>query len=202
MKLTRDIRDKIFWAIMNTIPNVDYGAKIAPLVRDILVSFMPPEVRAVYDKPEMRKYLNACSVVVRNGVSTGRAIWLDSDVGFYNAFPDDRIEIRASQSVLDHLKKGTLNHSLTEAVINSGFYEDHVKQSELRSSVEKRIRHTLESVTTTNRLYDVLEPELHHLIPKEGAKIANLPANVAPVVDDLRKLGAILPSAVKTPETA
>lgn len=63
-------------------------------------------------------------------------------------------------------------------------------------SVSERLRANLKAATTMKRLYEVLEPELHHYIPKDEVK-ANLPACVAPVVDDLRKLGAVLPDVAK-----
>ena len=71
---------------------------------------------------------------------------------------------------LERLKPETLHYDLSHAVIKSGFFHKHIEQEALFESVKKRLRDTLRSVTTIKRLYDVLEPELHHLIPKEGDK--------------------------------
>lgn len=94
------------------------------------------------------------------------------------------------------LPAGSLYAAVVTAVAASGLVDAYFAQEDLRKSVSKRVRDNLEAAKTFKQLYEILEPELHHYIPKDEAK-AQLPACVAPVVDDLRKLGAVLPETPK-----
>lgn len=209
MRLTKAMRANILAKAIANVPTTDYSALLIPVVQDVLCKHMPPEVKAVYDNEDTRKYLKTFEVCIRNGNgSNGRVMRLIDpsetvgyrrDHGFYGAQGGGRLDVRVGPEVVAHLKKGTLMCDLTDAVTKSGYFDKAVAQNDLFESVQKRLKATLDSVTTTSRLYDVLEPELHHLIPKEHDKASYLPTAAAPVVDDLRKLGAQLP---KTPKAA
>jgi hypothetical protein len=203
MRLTKDMRANILRKAIANVPTINYEALLIPIVQEALCKHMPPEVKAVYDNEDTRDYLHTSEVNIRNGNGYGgSALYIRAEGGGYHGFyglfdGTNRLEIRATPEVVERLKKGTLMHTVTHAVIKSGYFDKHVEQRDLFDSVKSRLRSTLESVTTVKRLYDALEPELHHLIPKEWDKTANLPATVAPVVDDLRKLGAQLPDVPK-----
>ena len=203
MKLTKDIRETIARKTLENIPSLNYHALLIPVVQGVLRDHMPAEVRAVYDNEDTRDYLPTVTCTVRrgNGSGVGSMYIMTKATGpqpFYGLRRSSHhLDISVSPEVLDRLKEGTLAYDLSHAVIKSGYYDKHIEQENLLDSVKKRLINTLNSVTTLKRLYDVLEPELHHLIPKEGDKTANLPATAAPVVDDLRKLGAVLPEVPK-----
>lgn len=192
MRLTNDMRAKIARDALANVPVVDYKAKLVPVVQNVLYAHMPASVKDLYDAPATRRYLKTFGVEIRegNGYGSGR-VYLDDD--FFGLQDVGALKIRIGDEVLRHLKRGTLMYNLAKAVMDSGYFDAHRQQRELFDDVAIRLRNTLKSVNTVKRLYDVLEPELHHLIPKEGDKTANLPATVAPVVSDLRKLGANLP---------
>ena len=206
-RLTKDMRENILRKAIANVPTIDYEALLVPIVQEALCKHMPPEVKAAYDNEETRAYLHTTDVIIRDGNGyNGRSMYLRSpDAKGYRAYHQfhglttktHRLEISVTPLVVARLKEDTIIHTVTKAVVDSGYYAKHIEQQDLFESVKKRLRDTLESVTTLKRLYDVLEPELHHLIPKEGDKTANLPATVAPVVDDLRKLGAQLPDVPK-----
>lgn len=196
MRLTKDMRDKIARDAMANVQVVDYKVKLVPVVRNVLYAHMPASVKDLYDAPATRRYLKTFGVEIceGNGYESGR-IYLGDD--FCGLQDRSHLKIRIGDEVLKHLKRGTLTYNLAKAVMDSGYFDAHRQQRELIDDVGIRLRNTLKSVNTVKRLYDVLEPELHHLIPKEGEKTANLPATVAPVVSDLQKLGANLPDVPK-----
>jgi hypothetical protein len=196
MRLTKHMRDHIFHKAMGNVPSIDYAELLWPVVQGVLCAHMPDHVRRAYDNPEDRKYLKSTEVQIREGNGyNGTSLYLPNRV--YGVTESSRIEIRVDEALTGYLKKGTLPHDLYHAVVKSGYFQKHLDQQGLLKSVKNRLRANLDSVNTVKRLYDVLEPELHHLIPKEADKTANLPATVAPVVDDLRKLGADLPTVAK-----
>ena len=204
MRLTNDIRDNIERKALANVPVIDYHTLLIPVVQGVLCDHMPDDVRRAYDDHAQRPYLCTANVSVKQG---NRDMYINSrhengyrqNHGFYGILQTryGTLDIRVDDASLERLKPETLHYDLSHAVIKSGFFHKHIEQEELFKSVKKRLRDTLHSVTTVKRLYDVLEPELHHLIPKEGDTTASLPATAAPVVDDLRKLGAELPTVAK-----
>lgn len=204
MRLTNDIRDNIQRKALANVPVIDYHALLIPVVQGVLCYHMPDHVRRAYDDTTQRPYLVTAHVTVKQGnkdmyIKSRHEGGYRQNHEFYGVTKTryGSLDIRVDDAALAHLKTGTLAYDLSQAVIKSGFFHKHIEQEALFDSVKKRLRDTLHSVTTLKRLYDVLEPELHHLIPKEGDKTASLPATAAPVVDDLRKLGAELPTVAK-----
>lgn len=192
MRLTNGIRDAILYKAMTGVPAIDYIAKLVPVIQGVIYKHMPDKVKAVYDDEDSRKYLHSTRCVIKDG---NKWYWVEPLLrGLDNA---NNLEIQINPDAVSIMKKGTLRFDLSKAVIATGYVEKHIEQVELRKDVERRLRNTLRSVTTTKRLREVLEPELHHLIPVESASGANLPALAAPVVSDLRKLGAQLPDVPK-----
>lgn len=190
-RLTNDMRDSILRNIMKGLPNVDYAEQIKVMVQSIIMEFAPKQVRELYDNEETRSYLYKNYVEVRSGNrrSDGLSYWR-----MYGLQKELTIQMdERSESVL---KEGTMYHTLYTRLKASGLVEKYMAQEELRKSVNQRIKSNLAAATTVKRLYDVLEPELHGYIPVVVADKA-LPACVAPVVDDLRKLGAQLPETPK-----
>lgn len=84
--------------------------------------------------------------------------------------------------------------SMWDALFQSGLIHQWVADNRLYAQTIQRLTNNLEAASTIKRLYEVLEPDLHRFIPKEPEKIraTGLPSVVAPVADDLRKLGVNL----------
>lgn len=202
MRLTNDIRANIARRALANVPTVDYLKQLVPVLQAVLYEHMPPKVKAVYDDPESRVFLRSHEVRLRTGDGYSISTHLPAPVCGFTDKAVYTVDVQTDVRALDAWKAGTLKHDLTKAIIDSGLFAAHIKQQELLKSVKNRLEANLSSVTTVKRLYDVLEPELHHLIPKEPEKIkaAGLPACVAPVVADLKALGAVLPDVPKAEE--
>lgn len=199
MKLTKSMRESILHKAIANVPAEDHIAKLVPIVQSVLRKHAPATVKKVIDDPDCHKYLKQAQIRIKEGnriLVTIRDANISTFVGV-TTDPWHAIDIRCDQTSFESMKEGTLNYDLSKAVIESGLVEKYQEQIALLNSVQARLKATLNSVTTVKRLYDVLEPELHHLIPKEDARTANLPAAAAPVVDDLRRLGAELPEVAK-----
>jgi hypothetical protein len=84
--------------------------------------------------------------------------------------------------------------SMWDSLFSSGLVHAWVEDNRLYKQTVQRLHDNLAAASTIKRLYDVLEPELHQFIPVQPDKIrtTGLPSTVAPVVDDLRKLGVAL----------
>lgn len=199
-RVTNDLRDELYRKIMAGLPTEDYIVPIHDTIQKIVAEHMPKEVRAIYDDPVLRKYLRTGFVDVRAGnksVPLYRHQRCDEIYGLR-----DRMTIRMDDAAsTDLLPDGSLYKELVTELKASGLVRDHFAREALRENVSKRLRANLASAKTFKQLYDIMEPELHHLIPKDEVKAA-LPSCVAPVVDDLRKLGASLPSVPKAPKVS
>jgi hypothetical protein len=192
MRLTKDMRSNILRKAITNVPTVDYIALLTPVIQNVLFSHMPATVQEVYSNPSTRDFLKVARVDIRHG---NQSVYIPND--FYGMASSRYLTIRVDEASMPRFRKGSLDYNLSRAVVKSGLFNKHVEQKALFESVKRRLQSTLDSVTTVKRLYDVLEPELHHLIPREEDKTANLPAAAAPVVDDLKKLGALLPDVPK-----
>jgi len=201
MRLTKNMREEILRKATAGVPVVDYKAKLRPVLQAVVCKRMPEPARLAYEDEASRVFLTTISVEVREGNGySGRSMTF----GQYDDPPirgyavQGRMTVRVDDASFDQARKGTLHYDLAAAVRKTGYLDKHYEQLVVMENIRKRLKATLESVTTVKRLYDVLEPELHHLIPKEeNAAVANLPAAAGPVVDDLRKMGAQFPDVPK-----
>lgn len=190
-RLTNDLRDDIFRKIMKGLPNRDYKVDLHKVVQDAVAQFMDPKVRAVYDDEKLRRLLNDSYVRISSG---SKCLYLNG-VGETERIIGLRheMDIRvADYDLPDRVKEGTLYHHLLFKTNLVALVRAHYEQEELRERVSKRLRANLAAATTIKKLYDVLEPELHGFIPRETETEKLLPAIVAPVVDDLKKLGLVV----------
>lgn len=187
-RLTNEMRDSIRIRIMTGLPNVDYLAQIKTLVQDTVMEFAPKQVRELYADGNTRGYLKMVTYEINANWGRGSYRYIENIYGI-----NLRSALQMDERTETLLKEGTLTHALYTRLRDSKLIDKYREQEELRDSVTKRLKATLASATTIKRLYAVLEPELHGYIPREVDPVANLPTTVAPVVDDLRKLGANLP---------
>lgn len=188
-RLTNEMRDSIRIRIMTGLPNVDYLAQIKTLVQDTIIEFAPKQVQELYADKATRGYVNEVNYEVRANWGRGSYRYIENIYGISGG----RTTLHMDERTETLLKEGTLTHALYTRLRDSKLIDKYREQEELRADVVKRLKANLASATTIKRLYAVLEPELHGYIPREVDPVANLPTTVAPVVDDLRKLGANLP---------
>jgi len=197
-RLNKDLRNSLHGTIMKDLPVRNFIKEIHTLVQEEVLKHAPKQVQELYDNTATREYLGQNYVEVRKG---------NKSVALYNGGRadyvyglTDRMTIRMDDAEhTDRLPDGSLYKALVTRLANEGLVSGYFEQDELRDNVSKRLRANLGAATSIKKLYDVLEPELHHYIPKDDVK-STLPACVAPVVDDLRKLGAVLPEVPKATE--
>lgn len=194
-RLTNEARDKILRAIMQNLPNENFLKQLHCLIQKEVLKVVPEFVRTAYNVDTSRPFLRVANLEVSNG-NKSIPFWADDNTKTIIGWGGTFLKIRTDDAVYAAMAKDTYIYAVTTAVRESRLVEKYFDQKELHDSVKKRLKSNLQSVTTYKRPYEVLEPELHHYIPKEEVT-ANLPACVAPVVDDLRKLGAVLPETPK-----
>lgn len=197
-RVTNDMRSSMLHNIMKGLPNKNYAADIHALVQGTIVEFMPPEVRVMYDNPDLRPYLTTFRLEVVSG-NRHVPMYRGGDNTDYVIGIKSSIKVRMDDANnASRLPEGSLYRALVTRLTNEGLVTAYFAQDELRDTVVSRLRANLRAATTIKKLYEVLEPELHQYIPRDTTT-SSLPACVAPVVDDLRRLGANLPETPKAP---
>jgi hypothetical protein len=197
MRLNSIIRNKILASAMKNVPVISYTDLLIPIVGKVIQDHLPKEISEIAKNPQLSQYLQSNRVLIKrgNGLSYNTVNLYDKSHGqTYFSGLTCFLEVRLDQGAINQLIPSNLRYKVAVAVNESGYFDKYVEQEELRSSVRDRLEATLNSVASTKRLYDVLEPELHHLIPKEDDVQANLPATATHVVADLKKLGATFPA--------
>jgi len=182
-------------AIMAGLPVVNYVTLIHELVQEVVIAHAPEQVRVMYDDPDLRDYLTDVRFEVKVG-NKHVPMWQGKD---RNTESIKGLTKGITIQMMDdagRIPAGSLYQTLIGKLKESGLVDKYFAQDELRDSVRKRLKANLRASGTFKQLYANLEPELHHYIPKDELR-AQVPACVAPVVDDLRKLGADLPTVPK-----
>jgi hypothetical protein len=196
-RITNNLRLSMERAIMKDLPSRDYSKEIHALVQEIVAEHMEPKVRALYDNPDLRGHLKTAGLDVKMGNNYVLMNRIGEGHGEVYGIKSGRLSIRMDDAEnASRLPEGSLYRELVTKLHEAGLVDAYFAQDELRANVRVRLRANLGAAATFKQLYEILEPELHHYIPKDEVK-AQLPACVAPVVDDLRKLGAVLPSVPK-----
>jgi hypothetical protein len=194
-RINNDLRDSLHMKIMKDLPSRDFVVEIHALVQEVIMVHAPKAVQELYANVATREYVAQNYVEVRQGNCSVPMYRKGRSEYFYGL--KDRMTIRMDDAEhSQRLPEGSLYKALVTKLHESGLVSGYFQQEELRENVSKRLRANLKAATTIKSLYAILEPELHHFIPKDDAK-AQVPACVAPVVDDLRKLGAVLPEVPK-----
>lgn len=190
-RLTNELRSHIRGKIMKGLPVIDYKAQIRDFVQETIISFAPPEVQELYKTDLGKEYIGFRDVEIVTSYGGNRYLYLNTIYGLRRS-----IKIRMDERAVELLKEGSLEHALHTGLNKNKLCLKLAEQEDLRKNVIDRLTANLAAASSIKRLYTVLEPELHGYIPVD-APVANLPATVAPVVDDLRKLGANLPAVAK-----
>ena len=195
-RVTNDLRDNLERQIMKDLPSRDFIKEIHALVQEIIIVHAPEKVRVMYDDPDLRDYLQDARLDVRRG-NQSVSMFKSGEGWQYVYGLKSQLTIRMDDAEnASRLPEGSLYRDIVTKLHKAGLVDAYFAQEELRVSVRNRVRANLRASGTFKQLYANLEPELHHYIPKDEVK-AQVPACVAPVVDDLRKLGAVLPEVPK-----
>ena len=193
-RLTKHTRDAVVRDIMAGLPVIDYAAQIHALVQRVVIDHAPEYVKALYADENTRGYLQETELEVRKG---NASVQLWSTPGTRRVFGVCgsllRIQMMDDST---RLHEGSLYRDVLEQLRNSTLVDKFFEQEDLHNTVKRRVRANVQAASTFKQLYTILEPELHHFIPKDEVK-AQLPACVTQVVSDLRKLGAVLPDVPK-----
>jgi hypothetical protein len=183
--------------IMKDLPSRNYAKEIHALVQEIVAEHMEPKVRALYDNPDLRGHLKTAGLEVKMGNRYVLLNRIGEGHGEVYGIKSGRLSIRMDDAEnASRLPEGSLYRDIVTKLHKAGLVAAYFAQDELRANVYARLRANLAASKTFKQLYANLEPELHHYIPKDETA-AQVPACVAPVVDDLRKLGADLPTVPK-----
>ncbi len=189
-RLTNEARDAILNRAVASLPKQDFHAEARKIIEAVIYREAPDPVKALLDDANLRVALAATDFGINIGnvetmafegirgfclPQTGERYYM---IKVYMDRPDAHSGIKAA---------------IRDALAADGVIDRHMKARDTLDNVKRRLRAALYSVNTVKRLYDVLEPELHHLIPKSPSSLA--PMISVKVVDDLRALGADLPEA-------
>jgi hypothetical protein len=186
MNLNKGHKAKIVRDIMADIPAVDHTAQAHALLQAKAIEKMPPEVRAVYDKPELRRWLALRFATHANHLGGGNIIWQrEGEYGHgtslcayrfhYNSAAEDRELVTEVQGPLADLSRAA------------------EEQWKARRSMEDKLKTVLAGIRTLKQAKTLLEPELHKYLPEEppkDMKPAQASTALVPyVVAGLREMG-------------
>ena len=186
MNLTKGHKTKIVRDIMADIPQIDHSAQAHALLQAKAIEKMPPEVRAVYDKPELRRWLATRFATHANHLGGSYIVWQrgraeghgDSLYAYrvhYNDSTEDRELVTEVQGPLADLSRAA------------------EEQWKARRSMEDKLKTVLAGIRTLKQAKTLLEPELHKYLPVEppkDQKPAQASTALVPyVVAGLREMG-------------
>lgn len=195
-RLSNDLRNELRHKIMKDLPSKNYIPDIHALVQRVVIAEAPAAVRVMYEDPKQRCYLRVSDLQVSVGNSRV-FMWEGEGCDRIVGYPERELRLNLAEGAVElEMGRGKLRGKIIAELASSGLVKAYFDQRELRDKVSKRVQANLAAAKTIKQLYTVLEPELHHYIPKDE-HIVNLPSTVTPVVDDLRKLGANLPEVPK-----
>ncbi len=188
MNLDKGYKARIVRAIMADIPVIDYSAQAQALLQAKAIERMPAEVRAIYDNPDLRGWLQARMVFFEGHLHACSMFWQrTSNVAHYgghsvyaerthnNIGEEDRKLVAEVKAQMDKLARAA------EA------------QWRVRCSMEDKLFSMLASIRTLRQAKTLLEPELHKYLPEElpkSRKPAQASTALVPyVVAGLREMG-------------
>ena len=190
-RLTNEIRDNIIAKAVANLPAQNHHAEARKIIEATIRSEAPAQVQAMLDDDHLRRALALTQVYIMVG---NRHVLAYTDSEGFLGICDDRAATRYPIKV--YMDQEGANRGVFSAIYAAlhadGVVQRCIEQRDLLENVKRRLKRAVYSVTTVKRLYDVLEPDLHHLIPKIESS-GSLVVSVR-VADDLRKLGAEFPA--------
>jgi hypothetical protein len=188
-RLTNEMRDRIVAQAIANLPAQNHHAEARKIIENTIYWQAPRPVQVMMDDDRLRRALACTQLYVMMG---NRYVFNYLDADGFLGICDDRAGGRYPVKV--YMDQEAANRGVFAAIYAmlhaDGVAQRCIEQRDLLESVEKRLTRAVYSVSTVKRLYDVLEPELHHLIPKVESG-GSLAVSVR-VADDLKKLGADL----------
>jgi len=186
MNLNKTHKAEIVKKIMADIPVIDYTAQAHDLLQAKAIEKMPAEVRAIYDKPELRCWLATRFATQANHIGNRYIVWRREGVEgiggtlyvyrvSHNNTDEDQELVSEAQGPLAALARAA------EA------------QWKARWSMEDKLKTVLAGIRTLKQAKTLLEPELHKYLPEEppkDMKPAQASTALVPyVVAGLREMG-------------
>ena len=125
MKLTNTVRDAFVRAVMDDVPEIDYGAQAQKIVIDLAVKQLPPKLKAVWDDKTIRDNIRVIGVYAIEGLPA-----------FY--VPGGKVKLTSAQT--DNLRdlyakrqdQGAARRELREKVSGVIYACNTLKQAEAR----------------------------------------------------------------------
>lgn len=164
-RLTNDMRNAFIAKVMEDVPQVDYEQKIRDTVNKAALAALPRQVKALYDNPDTREYVNTASAhVYRSDQSIPRSMSF-------------RLPARNDKD-LERIVRAT----------SGALVDKWIEQENQRRSLREKLRAVAFHCTTLKQLADSF-PEFARYLPKDELDATrNLPA-LANVVSDFVKAG-------------
>jgi hypothetical protein len=190
-RLTNEMRDRIVAQAIANLPAQNHHAEARKIIEKTIWWQAPPPVQTLLKDDRLRRALACTQLYVMMG---NRYVFNYLDADGFLGICDDRAGGRYPVKVYmdqEAANRGVFS-SIHAALHADGVVQRCIEQRDLLENVKRRLKSAVYSVNTLKRLHDVLEPELHHLIPK--AEVSPLPVASFRVADDLKKLGAELPA--------
>lgn len=188
-RLTHQMRDQIVAKAIANLPAQNHRAEARKIIEKVVYDSAPPQIQAMMDDDRLRRALARTQICVMIG---NRYVFDYRDADGFLGICDDRAGGRNSVKVYmdqEAANRGVFS-DIYAALHADGVVQRCIEQRALLENVKRRLKSAVYSVNTLKRLHDVLEPELHHLIPKTETNL--LPAASFRVAEDLKKLGADL----------
>ena len=187
MNLNKDHKAMIVRKIMADIPRIDYSEQAQALLQATALKRMPAEIKAIYDNPELRRWLQTRWVQFSSHLSSSNIFWHrtsnDVNVGnptlyayrvHYNSTEEDKELVMEVQDQL-------------AAILRAA-----EQQWKARNAMEEKLKAMLYSLRTLKQAKMLLEPELHKYLPEE-VKVERQKSTstemVPYVVSNLREMG-------------
>jgi hypothetical protein len=162
MKLTNYVRDGFINAVMLDVPTIDYEEQIRKVVLQDFVDRLPPQVRALWDNPDMRG-------------------WITTSYRSYGNMSATFPVINSGRNLSDC----NLSVHATKAV--AALVERQREQSEHLKLLQANLKATVYGCSTRKQLAERL-PEFAKYLPRDSETCNTLPA-VANVVAEFVKAG-------------
>lgn len=194
MQLSKTHKDQIVRDIMKDVPEVDYSQKIREYLQAEAVKLMPPEVRAVYDNVELRRFLGCVQTSVSAPHYSGYEVIFfcgnhDEAVMYAPTLYLSKVGWNDRLSPLTKTFLDNVTVHVSELAVKAG------EQNKVRDSMRQKLQTMLKGIRTLKQAKTLLEPELHKYLPAEPPKdpaqraLQASTAVVPYVVASLRELG-------------
>lgn len=194
MQLSKTHKEQIVNAILKDVPVVDYAEMINDYLQAEAVKLMPPEVRAIYENVELRRFLGSVQTSISAPYfSAYGAIFFCGDSGSPVTYsPTLHLSNPSWNGSLSPLAK-TFMDNVTVHVTELAAKGE--AQAKARNAMRQKLMTMLQGIRTLEQAKTLLEPELHKYLPVEppndpAQKAAQASTALVPyVVSSLREMG-------------